>query len=368
MKVKKELLTTIPDDHIPKTLSLTERTVYTLTLKIQCNKQVDHGWDRDALNCYAEYLKKRIDEKPIVFEHLLEESEKQLFLIGSPLYEQLFIHSNLSNKEKVHLVIKQLGGFLNDNNDLAFSLTEYSVDPDLAPGSSFLDIFAKTVQRAYPNGLEIKDSDKKIARSTIKKNYPDETMLHQFRHRLDKHNVLYVKEYRQKHHLPTDEAAIKMILKDGWFYADPQYHNRALLGIDVAADDIRSGQRVLTKRGLLKKIRKRGFYRKILSADYHSEFIIDEAGELISQWTTKTQETAYQQMPIANGESFNYGERPRYDPTQSHNRLDGMPPHYFDPTQRMQIKKNWISPKDDWFYQVIRRLAEKGCRFKKKVK
>ncbi|GGD04651.1 DUF3114 domain-containing protein [Enterococcus wangshanyuanii] len=352
----------------PKKLSKEEFHTYKKKVLKQTNNLQSMNWDSKAIFAYIVYIKSMVDLADDHYTEILNSSKKKLSLIGSPLYEQLFIHSNLPDKEKIHLVIQQLGGFLNEQNDLEMAHSDHCFDPEMAPGSSFLDIFAKTVQRAYPNGLEIKDSDKKIDRSTLKKNYPDETMLHQFRHQLDKHNVLYVKKYRAKHNLPTDEAAIKKILKNKWFYADPQYHNRALLGIDVTADDIRSGQRVLTKRGLLKKIRKRGFYRKILSADYHSEFIIDEAGELISQWTTKTQETVYQKMPIANGESFNYGERPRYDATKSHNRLDGTPPHYFDPTQRMQIKKNWISPKDDWFYQVIRRLAEKGCRFKKKVK
>ena len=72
--------------------------------------------------------------------------EKQLFLIGSPLYEKLFSQSYLSDKERVFLVIRQLGGVLNEQHDLEMTSTRYSFDPEMAPGASFLDTFSKSVQ------------------------------------------------------------------------------------------------------------------------------------------------------------------------------------------------------------------------------
>lgn len=69
---------------------------------------------------------------------------------------------------------------------------------------------------------------------------------------------------------------------------------------------------------------------------------------------------------IANGETFNYGERPRVDQYQTHDKLDGNPPRYFDTNKRNELKREWISPTDNWVYQLVRRLAEKGLRYKKR--
>jgi hypothetical protein len=350
----------------PANLSLEDQALYNCVVTKQINELQLNGWDPAALTTYANYLKQALEIAEPDIAGSLSAFYRQTYLVGSALYEMLFYSSELSDKDKIFLVIRQLGGFLNEQNDLELAETQYTFDPELAPGAAFLHTFSETVQRAYPEGLKIAAADQKLSKATLKKKYPQETMLHQFRHQLDKHNIWYVKNYRQSHQLATDEVAIKAILKDNWFYADPHYHNRALLGTDITAKDRDQMHGSLTNRGLLKKISKRGFYRKILSGDYHSEFIVDEAGALISQWQITTDEKAYQVMPIANGESFNYGKRPRFDPTNSHQLLDGVPPHYFDSDKRLLLKKQWVAPTDNWFYQLIRRLAEYGIRFKRK--
>jgi hypothetical protein len=350
----------------PANLSFEDQALYNCVVTKQINELQLNGWDPAALITYANYLKQALEIAEPDIAGSLSAFYRQTYLVGSALYEKLFCSSQLSDKDKIFLVIRQLGGFLNEQNDLELAETQYTFDPELAPGAAFLHTFSETVQRAYPEGLKIAAADQKLSKATLKKKYPQETMLHQFRHQLDKHNIWYVKNYRQSHQLATDEAAIKAILKDNWFYADPHYHNRALLGTDITAKDRDQMHGSLTNRGLLKKISKRGFYRKILSGDYHSEFIVDEAGALISQWQITTDEKAYQVMPIANGESFNYGKRPRFDPTNSHQLLDGVPPHYFDSDKRLSFKKQWVAPTDNWFYQLIRRLAECGIRFKRK--
>ncbi|MFK4568059.1 DUF3114 domain-containing protein [Enterococcus sp. UD-01] len=350
----------------PANLSLEDQALYNCVVTKQINELQLNGWDPAALTTYANYLKQALEIAEPDIAGSLSAFYQQTYLVGSALYEKLFCSSQLSDKDKIFLVIRQLGGFLNEQNDLELAETQYTFDPELAPGAAFLHTFSETVQRAYPKGLKIAAADQKLSKATLKKKYPQETMLHQFRHQLDKHNIWYVKNYRQSHQLATDEVAIKAILKDNWFYADPHYHNRALLGTDITAKDRDQMHGSLTNRGLLKKISKRGFYRKILSGDYHSEFIVDEAGALISQWQITTDEKAYQVMPIANGESFNYGKRPRFDPTNSHQLLDGVPPHYFDSDKRLSLKKQWVAPTDNWFYQLIRRLAEYGIRFKRK--
>ncbi|MDA9472269.1 DUF3114 domain-containing protein [Enterococcus sp. 5H] len=322
------------------------------------------GWDYGAITTFMDLF--IADLKQSETDELLNPLLQNTFLVGSKPYEKMLEGSQMSDKSKVILVIDHLGGFLDENGDLQLSKSVlYQFDPQMTPGASFLDKYAKLVQSAYPNGLVIEKDDKKLSKTAIKKKYPAETKIHQFRNQLDRHNIKYIRRFKEAHDLKSDEQAIKCLLGKNWFYADPQYHNRAYLNVDIGVDDLQKTSRTLRNRGLVKKLRKRGFYRKILSADYHSEFIIDEDGQLLSQWLENNEISDYRELTIANGESFNYGERPRVDPFKSHDKLDGTPPRYFDTDERNRIKKNWISPTDNWFYQLLRRLAEFGIRYKK---
>lgn len=311
------------------------------------------GWDLAAI---------------VVYIHKIKENKLKwgqgLFLIGSEMYTEMFAQSELSAQEKVILVINHLGGYLNEVGDLQFEETKYRFYEQMPPGALFFSLYAKAVQQAYPNGLLIAKEDKKLSKIVLKKKYSTETKIHQFRNQLDKCTIEYVENYREKYDLQNDETAIKMILGKNWFYADPHYHNRAQLGVVLLTDDIRKNNRTMTNKGLFKKLKKEGFYRKIVSADYHSEFIVDEAGQLLSQWSEAVKRTDHFDCAIANGETFNYGERPRIDSFQTHDKLDGNPPRFLDTEKRNTIKKSWISPKDNWVYQLVRRLAEKGVRYK----
>lgn len=313
------------------------------------------GWDEAALNAYIKARKKD-----------LKNIDQQIFLIGSEIYTEMFNKSQLSAYNKVMIVINHLGGYQDDFGDLQFIQTEYSFDNQMQPGSLFFKSYSKAVQCAYPKGLVIAQEDKRLSKIELKKKYPAETKIHQFRNQLDKCAIRYIKKYKRSHGLKNDEAAIKMVLGNDWFYADPQYHNRGHLGSDIFVADLKKGTKNLTNKGLLKKIRKRGFYRKILSGDYHSEFILDEQGQLLSQWNEQIETRECLERAIANGETFNYGIRPRFDQYQTHDNLDGTPPNYFDTDMRNELKKNWLSPTNNWFYQLIRRLSEKGLRYKRK--
>lgn len=318
-------------------------------------KLKQQGWDKAALAAYIKYSK----VKTLNFE-------SSLFLVGSEIYTEMFDKSQLSANEKVMLVIDHLGGYLNERGDLTFAKTAYKFCDQLPPGGPFFIRYAKAVQAAYPDGLIIAQKDKKLPKIALKKKYANETKIHQFRNQLDKCTIDYVQKYKKRFGLSNDEAAIKMILGNNWFYADPQYHNRAQLIMDISVNDRKKGMNTLTNKGLIKKIRKRGFYRKILSGDYHSEFILDEQGQLLSQWKEEVKARGDFDNAIANGETFNYGERPRIDRYQTHDKLDGNPPSYFDTNKRNELKREWISPTDNWAYQLVRRLAEKGLRYKSK--
>lgn len=322
------------------------------------------GWDDWAITIFVDLF--IADLKQSETDEFLNSLLQNTFLVGSKPYEKMLEGSQMSYKSKVILVIDHLGGFIDENGDLQLSKSVlYQFDPQMTPGASFLDKYAKLVQSAYPNGLVIEKDDKKLSKTAIKKKYPDETKIHQFRNQLDRHNIKYIRRFKEAHELKSDEQAIKLLLDKNWFYADPHYHNRAHLNRDINVDDLQKTSRILRNRGFIKKLRKRGFYRKILSANYHSEFIIDEDGQLLSQWLENNEISDYRGLAIANGESFNYGERPGADPFKSHDKLDGTPPRYFDTDERNRIKKNWISPTDNWFYQLLRRLAEFGICYKK---
>lgn len=324
----------------------------TILEKIEILRQ--HGWDKDALNVYI----RNISEKKVNTDH-------EIFLVGSEVYTEMFKKSQLSDQEKAMLVIDHLGGHLDSLGDLQFVSTEYRFSDEMPPGASFLDCYSKVVQRAYPDGLIIDPADKKLTKIALKKKYANETKIHQFRNYLDKCTIEYVENYKNKYGLENDETAIKMILGNDWFYADPQYHNRAQVGVDIVMEDLKKGSKSLTNKGLLKKVRKHGFYRKILSKDYHSEFIVDEQGQLLSQWKDDIEARDSLENAIANGETFNYGERPRADQHHTHDKLDGIPPRYFDTNKRNEVKRTWLSPTDNWVYQVVRRLSEKGIKYKK---
>lgn len=318
-------------------------------------KLKQHGWDEAAIIAYVNYS-----------EEGILDCDLAIFLVGSEIYTEMFDKSQLSANEKVMLVIDHLGGYLNEQGDLTFAKTAYKFCDQLPPGGPFFIHYAKAVQTAYPDGLTIAQKDKRLSKIALKKKYANETKIHQFRNQLDKCAINYVENYKKRFGCSNDEAAIKRILGNNWFYADPQYHNRARLAIDIMVNDRKKRAKTLTNKGLIKKIRKHGFYRKILSGDYHSEFILDEQGQLLSQWKEDVEARGELENAIANGETFNYGERPRVDQYQTHDKLDGNPPRYFDTNKRNELKREWISPTDNWFYQLVRRLAEKGLRYKKK--
>ncbi|MGX7264424.1 DUF3114 domain-containing protein [Enterococcus crotali] len=352
----------------PKKMTELQFKLYKETILEQIQKLQQQGWDEAALVVYINQLNEYKDNS---IERVSEETKnvfQAVFFIGSDIYTKMFIKSRLLDQEKAVLVIDHLGGELDEKGDLYFAPSEYLFCPQMPPGAPFLASYSETVQRAYPNGLIIAKTDKKRTKTAIKKKYATETKIHQFRNRLDKNNIEYIENYKQIHGLKNDEAAIKLILRNNWFYADPQYHNRACLGVDILMDDLYRATRTLSNQGLVKKIRKRGFYRKILSGDYHSEFILDEQGQLLSQWKTSNEFSDYLESAIVNGESFNYGKRPREDREGTHHKLDGNPPRYFDTDKRNELKKIWLSPTDQWFYQLVRRLSEKGLRYRKRRK
>ncbi|MGC6767675.1 DUF3114 domain-containing protein [Enterococcus sp. LJL51] len=322
------------------------------------------GWDDPAIEKFKEYLNEKT--KGLSGEELIQKLNgilEETYLVGSDVYEILFDGSELPDKKKIELVLKQMGGYLDENGDLAFKEPcRFKFDPNMPPGGSFLDKFSKTVQNAFPEGLTVKDEDKKLSSVELKKKYSLETMLHQFRNTLDQNNIAYVQRYKKEHGLSSDEEAIKAILgEDGWMYRDSRFHNRGLVGEDIDFGDLTS-KNLLNKDGFNKLLESNGFNRKILSDDYHSEFIIDEKGNLVSQWGNNNNKYD-QNKGIVNGESFNYGAKP--EENDSHQVLDVDSPAFFDTEVRKELKDDWRYPEKNDYFKQIREQAENGKQFKK---
>lgn len=204
-------------------------------LSKKVNQLKAYGWDQAAIDIY-------LNED----ESKKNKLNQQQFLVGSFLYEKMFKASQLADKAKIQLVINQLGIRFDENYDLITTPeVDFYFDPVMPPGGSFLTEFAQVVQQAYPNGLVIQKEDKHLLKSELRKKYPLETIIHQFRHQIDQHNIQFSETYRRERKLKTDELAIKEVLAGKWFYADPQYHNRALLGIDIENQDLKKRKRIM---------------------------------------------------------------------------------------------------------------------------
>ncbi|AUW96336.1 DUF3114 domain-containing protein [Streptococcus pluranimalium] len=105
-----------------------------------------------------------------------------------------------------------------------------------------------------------------------------------------------------------------------------------------------------------KHIKKYGENHKYVSSGdgFHSEFIVDKDGNLVSQWhayeidengnVNSEPDKAYtkeQQMQLVDGTSVNYAERSDGD---YHTEYDSDPVSIYDPEVRKEVRKGWKSP------------------------
>ena len=107
--------------------------------------------------------------------------------IGSELYTAAFEACALPDAEKALLPIRQMGGYLDENGILqlpgAFSdgMTSasqsghlYTFDPELAPDGRFLEVYADTVVRGYPQGLSLELAGKQKDAADAMRNHRSE--------------------------------------------------------------------------------------------------------------------------------------------------------------------------------------------------
>ncbi|MBO1308634.1 DUF3114 domain-containing protein [Enterococcus sp. 669A] len=285
-------------------------------------------WDDAAQRLLSKEIIKKTRRRSLkeareIEQQILQESR----LVGSSIYTKMFQASKQEPKEKLALLLGQLGAQMEEGT--LQLLGPYQIDANMPPHGEFLRLLAKTVQQAY--------SGKVL----------DDPQVHQLRMYLDRHNITYIRQLFGGQGI-TDEAALSA-------YVRASKKSGGLGGQKLIAERARFHNKYQHN------YQPGGENRKRLTPDFHGEFILDENGHFVSQWNvlefdsagklitdfdyyrkrcgTYTQWHSFQQQ-ILNGESFNYADRNDL----VHRRLDILPPGQLDHPLRKEIAKEWKNP------------------------
>ncbi|MHC5217768.1 DUF3114 domain-containing protein [Enterococcus sp. LJL128] len=224
------------------------------------------GWDEPALRACIFWLKKKVEEVPEEAEALIQQLELEARQIGTVGYSRLFYGSQKGNREKVRLLLRQLGSRMDEHNQLQLYGT-HRISLSIAPHSQFLEELAACVKRGYPSGLLV-DADEGTSKREIQ-------MVHQLRHYIDRQNLFYI---RANYTGETDYDKLlsyARLERQKLIYRDTaRFHNRMS----------RSQVAAVSKKYKKKQVAKQA-NAKVKTANGLSEFIIHvETGEFISQW------------------------------------------------------------------------------------
>ena len=208
---------------------------------------------REAVDNKFGQFAKGYEGEQITQEEYLEQLDrvyKSAHLVGSDVYTYMFESSELKAKKKALLVIEQMGGYLDENGMLQLKDgDEFYLS--MEPHSVFLEDYAQCVRDAYQK-----------KNKTYKR--LDDTMIHQFRMYIDKHNIEYV---RNNFDGKTDYEKLKNYAAEfefSLYYGEPSRHHNK-----IQKDSAFDGQK----------------YDKILTPNRLSEFIINvETGEFVTEW------------------------------------------------------------------------------------
>lgn len=283
------------------------------------NKLEQQGWDRPAIRCFLQWNRTWNTDL-----------SKQTQLVGSEIYTAMFLASRLAPREKALLVIKQMGGFIDSFGMLQLK-GPLLFDADMPPDSTFLKAYADCVYASCRLGFVFRKLDDKS--------------IHQFRYYIDLHNISYIRKKFKRQGM-TDEEALAA------------YAHARQSGYLMIAERSRLHNKYPDNESYAQSLAKRGLNRKKLTPDFHSEFILDEAGSFVSQWNVLERKNGFiisdpmyykekysrKDIPlsytweearwqVANTESFNYGRTNN----SRHIRLDAEPVKNLDPPYRSQM-------------------------------
>lgn len=313
----------------PKEMSDEEYQVYLTKLRAQeKDLRVEDGWDKSAIE---EYFKAVNEETQNLTAAEAMEKVAQKYsdtlLVGSELYKNMYAACSYSEKEKIEMVMMQLGAVMDKKTGTLQLTGKHKFYEKMPPHDEFLDLWAKTVQAAY-KGEELTDA-----------------RVHQLRMYIDRNNINYVrKTYGEG---VSDEEALR------------QYALTELDGKKMIAERARYHNKYLKADGYVSG--NENVKRTV--PNFHSEFILDTNGKFVSQWNVldfdksgklitdrdyynkkypTTEERQNFESQIMQGESYNYADRNG----KVHDDLDIQPPNNLDYNLRGSMKDKWGNPKN----------------------
>lgn len=287
--------------------------------------RMEEGWDQQAVLGYFQQISTRLKNTETTQTMLEELSilKDETKKVGSTLYTTLFNASTYTDREKMALVMQHLQARIDSDGMLQLK-GPYQLDPEMPPHSLFLESFAQSVTKAYPNGLVPKNNPT-IPALTLK-------IIHQFRMYIDRQNINYIRTHYSG---VTDLDKLLAYGKQQRlsFCQTSRLHNR------FSAEYPFKGQvndKITTKNGL-------------------SEFIVDvTTGDFVTQWDVlevKESEigifsddyhpNTLQGKAIVETESFNYSNQAKMhqlfdvDPAGAH--------HGLEHSIKIAAKKYWKS-------------------------
>ncbi|GCF95642.1 hypothetical protein NRIC_35330 [Enterococcus florum] len=307
-------------------------------------------WDDAAAEVFFDELKKKRGHgsSQLALRRTIQLYEQEQ-LIGSSIYTKMYKACRYSSREKIELVLNQLGAAL-ENGTLQLT-GAYRFDPQMPPHAEFLALWAHTVQTAFKGKVL------------------DDPRVHQLRMYIDRNNIQYIR--RNFGHGQTDEAALAA-------YVRTAKKQGGLGGRKLIAERARFHNKFLKTEAYQSGQEN----RKRLTPNFHSEFILDAKQRFVSQWNVLVfdqnrklitersyydklyptkQEQYYFEQQIMDGESFNYANRNNLE----HRRLDSMPPRKEDYTMRKEIGKKWSNPMDQIDYRFKKADKKKDDYSKK---
>ncbi|MCB5952483.1 DUF3114 domain-containing protein [Enterococcus sp. BWT-B8] len=318
------------------------------------------GWDAAACEAYVAYVEEQLEYLEKSAEEILVTSEEGIHLVGSSVYFHLFKHSQLAPREKVRLVLDQLGRSLDEHGMLQLSGL-CRIDLDMSPHSEFLEQFAACVKIGYPGGL--------IAASHPTISWEELKCVHQLRYYFDRQNLFYIRSsFKGKTDYEKLLAYSKQTGQKLNYRDSSRFHNR-----------VRQSGKTMNSKYRSREGRHEQTNDKIKTANGLSEFILNvETGCFVSQWNRlktiggklvfdETKESTVARMKelidsnpenydltghvgkeIADTESFNY-DRGFFDWLpwrRAHDYYDMKPSgqEKFDSDLRKLAKRKWPFP------------------------
>lgn len=308
-------------------------TLSALKKQLRFLQKHDH-WDQAALKIYLKQIQPSFGKQVSVFQRLAESFE-QTQQVGSEVYTQMYVGSQLKAKKKLRLVLRQLGAVVDDHGFLQL-LGTHEFSRNLVPHAVFYTAFRADVWQAYP-------SKAGLNRDALGQR------LHLFRSWIDLQNIRYI---RQNYTGSTDFAKLQ------------KYATTAKISLDLttsAAFHNRSAQAFRYPQNMKVQI---SAANTAASSNFNNarmaEFIIDlNTRNFVSEWDAYCFESdgrvdsdpqhysKKQLYQIANTESFNYGipKGQQYDlPAKDHTHYYLDVKHPFDPQVRQLATQAFHSP------------------------